>query len=555
MVQESSIQVPLPPLASELPTIRNGDAEHVTRRLRDTLYKPYSPKDEELPALVKLVSSLDRGEGKDALAKVWLLTLPSRENGPANQEAFAEQGGIAMLVDYAEARLSGGVSSEDEEEMALALLVLENLSCNTLRHRDMALDPNLIRVLITLIRAQEAYAIRANAMKVLVNLTFSDVQLQQAVASSGVLPLAAGFLHQDDPGLVRQAVWLLSNLTAGQGCAARAELAKSPGVLSNLKELLHRGDSPTKVYACEVICNLARGDTGTHADLLRVGAMPMLLGLINPHSEVRNEPEVVAPALLALAALAVGNSSSAQGLLSEAQLLLYLAGVLEYSNLVSRNYDLARVMVACHTLIFALGSFAARNKAKDQSNQPFTEVVQESGYVQFKEMFEILGLQKPQYYAACLGKDLGGPQSYVANATYQVNVELLPVLKHDNARMVVNACARLYQIATCLADDKKGRAVLTNAALVSAVRDLLYSEHNSILQVALSVVDALASLPEVVPLLVAHGVMDAVSQLGDENQPHPTNGGMVHDPLVLLLADRALVTMYVAQATSDSLVP
>nr|BBC28498.1 homolog of minus gamete specific protein [Yamagishiella unicocca] len=575
-----------------------------TRQLREVQHPLYLPKDDELQNLVRQAASLDRHMAKEAMAKLWQMTVPTRRNRAANQAALVELGGVSMAVDFAVARLAGNATREDEEEAVSALLLLENLSCNTQLHYDMAHDPKLLHFLVTLIREQPLHAIRANAAKVLVNMTFSSAQLQQIVVGAGALPQALELLRHEDSGLVRQGAWLLSHLTAGQGCLAREELGARADVLARLKLLLHSDDRVIVVRVCEVVCNLARGDIGPHANLVRAGVVPALLGLIDPKTDRRQEPAVVAPALLALAALAVGGTAISRSLVLEPQVASHLAGILDYSNLVTRDYDMSRVMMAAHALVFALGTFAVRDKVTASASgtalalvcwPPHVEqLLQESGYVSFPQSLHALGLVQPRYHAASLGKDLGGPHSFVANATHQVNVELLPLLKHDNARMVVNACARLYQIAVCMSDNPEGRAVLTNTSLVVALTDLLSSQHSGVLQAALSLVDALAALPEVVPLLVERGAMDAINDLSDRHQQASAGAGVeagtgkavaprqpivrspsgslmeevdgpaaAHggggggsgrsDPLVGLLAERALVTMFLAQSARDGL--
>ncbi|PNG99577.1 hypothetical protein TSOC_014639, partial [Tetrabaena socialis] len=209
--------------------------------------------------------------------------------------------------------------------------LLENLSCNARLHHDMAHNALLLRFLVSTMRDQQAYALRVNAAKVLVNLTFSSPTLQQRVAEAGALPQAVRLLQASDPGLSRQGAWLLSHLTAGQGCAARGEVARQAEVLERLNHLLlHSADPATKARACEVVCNLARGDVGPHADLVRSGVVAPLLRLIDPKLEVRQEADVVAPALLALAALVKGGAATARGLLVEPSLTPHLAGILDY---------------------------------------------------------------------------------------------------------------------------------------------------------------------------------------------------------------------------------
>ncbi|KAG2437630.1 hypothetical protein HYH02_011269 [Chlamydomonas schloesseri] len=138
----------------------------------------------------------------------------------------------------------------------------------------------------------------------------------------------------------------------------------------------------------------------------------------------------------------------------------------------------------------------------------------------------------------------------MASAAYQVNTELLPVLRHENARMVINTCARLYQIAVCLRDTPECRPVLSNTSLSVAIADLLRSQHSSILQAALCLTDALAALPEVIPQLAATGVLDCLCDILRQNT---VNAGATDcgDPLVLLLAERALVTMFLARSQQE----
>ncbi|KAG2429269.1 hypothetical protein HXX76_011038 [Chlamydomonas incerta] len=364
--------------------------------------------------LATQVASLDRDKARSALAAVWQATVLGRPNRAANQTALAAAGGVMLLVDVvvqrlAGVRLEGGTSSctrEDEEEAVMALLVLENLSCNVLLHRDMVLGapgPHLLRLLVALAKDNTAAAaIRVNAAKVLVNLTFSQIELAAAATEAGGLPAAITLLQagQDQAdtvmdaeahvGLIRQGAWLLSHLTAGQGCEARELLAAQPDALARIKGLLtHSRDPTTLIRCCEVVCNLARGSVGPHAELMRAGLVPVLLKLVE----------------------------------------------------------------------------------------------EESGYISFAAALAALGLQQPLYTAAQLGKELeAGPHSALASAAYQVNTELLPVMRHDNARMVLNTCARLYQIAVCLRDSPGCRSVLSNTSLSLALTDLLRTQHSSVLQ-------------------------------------------------------------------------
>ncbi|KAG2492636.1 hypothetical protein HYH03_009052 [Edaphochlamys debaryana] len=568
-----------------------------TRRLRELVAaRPHEPADSDLPGLIAGVSSLDRAAARSALTGVWQATLLTRDNAAANQAALADAGGVMLCVDFAVARLTGSVGREDEDDVVMALLVLENLSCNVALHRPLVHEPRLLRLLVLVLRDWEALALRVNAAKVLVNLTYGDPRLCARVAAAGGLERAAALLAAPEPALVRQGAALLAHLTAGQGCAERGEAAALPGLLERLKELLSRSpDAPTRAACAEAVANLARGDPAAHADLLRAGLAAPLLAACDPASERRAEAEVVAPCLLALAALAMGGRAAARGLLAERDLVPFLGGILDYSNVVLRDPGTARVLLAAHTLVAALGGFAEHNgitppgaaggpgggAAGAPTYPPEVEqVLKESGYVPFRRSLAALGLSPPAYTAAALGRDLGGPHGFVANASYQVNVELLPGLKHPNARMAINAAARLYQIAVCLADHPEGRAVLANSSLVVALVDLMGSGHSGVLQAALSLLDALAVLPELAPLLVGGGAMDALAELADRHSAQPAapgpdpapapapnagagNGagkggagaGVVHggavgggcDPLVRLLAERALVGMYLAQ--------
>ncbi len=61
--------------------------------------------------------------------------------------------------------------------------------------------------------------------------------------------------------------------------------------------------------------------------------------------------------------------------------------------------------------------------------------------------------------------------------------------------------------------------------------------------------DGLSSLPEVVPLLVGRGAMDAVDSLSEGPAGEGPEGQQAQgqDPLVRVLAERALVGMYLAR--------
>ncbi|GLC55143.1 hypothetical protein PLESTB_000948500 [Pleodorina starrii] len=574
-----------------------GSFLHATRREKDAAYEPHDNHDEGLEEVVGNVTSLDREESIAAVTKLWEMTALTRRNCKANQIALADLGGITLMLDYAVARTNGQPTTDDEDAANMALLVLENLSSNVQLHREMAQNTSLLAFLVAVMSKQQQRLIRSNAAKVLVNLTFSSPQLQDFVARAGAVPAALDLLRESEPALVRQGAWLLSHLTAGQGCMARETLGAQLDVLECLRDMLAYSEDPiTKARVCELVCNLARGDAESHTKLVRVGVVPMLLKLIDPGTDHRHAPEVVAPALLALAALvAAGGMSVVGGAELESRLVPHLAGILDYSNLVTGDSELSQVLMAAHTLIFALAPFVAKGKAlAGITGLPnhVKELLQESGYISFQQSLSVLGLEQPQYVAASLGKDLGGPHCFVANATHQVNVELLPLLRHDNAHMVTNACARLYQIATCLREHPEGRLVLTNGSLVVALRDLLDSEHSDVLQAALSLVDALGGIPELVPLLVDSGIMDAVNSLSDQQPvaalasdqrralhagsaapntteeplpaqvPHVENpqppspsangnrGDNVesrNDPLIKLLAERTLVTMFLAQ--------
>lgn len=99
-------------------------------------------------------------------------------------------------------------------------------------------------------------------------------------------------------------------------------------------------DPTTRVRAAELLCNLARGGTPSApsypaspplATVLRqAGFVPVLLGLADPALVRRAPPEVVAPALLALAAMALGDVEAAREALGAECLRGHLAGVLEY---------------------------------------------------------------------------------------------------------------------------------------------------------------------------------------------------------------------------------
>nr|ADF43193.2 MTD1m [Chlamydomonas reinhardtii] len=619
MVAATPVQFVLPPLP-EAPTAAaarldglsladsGGGAGVRTVRLREALYGagPYESADASMAELAAQIASLDRDKARSALAAVWQATVLGRPNRAANQVALAAAGGVLLLVDVAVQRLAGvrleggarSCSREDEEEAVMALLVLENLSCNVSLHRDMVLGapgPHLLQMLVALAKDNTAAAaVRVNAAKVLVNLTFSQIELAAAATEAGALPAAVSLLQAGQKqalaetdaevalGLHRQGAWLLSHLTAGQGCQARELLAAQPQALARIKDLLTTSrDTATLIRCCEVVCNLARGDVGPHAELMRAGLVQVLLKLVEVETEApaptgaaRSEGssvDLLLPALTALAALAAGGAACARGLLAHAPLLRTLTGALEWSNLISRDHDLSRVMLAAHSLVYVLGRFALRNRivvpgvragvvvdagmgatpaaATPQAQQ----VLQESGYVSFAAAMAALGLQQPRYTAAILGKELeSGPHSAVASAAYQVNTELLPMMRHDNARMVVNTCARLYQIAVCLRDSPECRSVLSNTSLSLALSDLLRSQHSSVLQAALCLTDALAALPEVVPQLAANGVLDRLCDLlhntSAQLQEHKAGtADTAGDPLVVLLAERALVTMFLTR--------
>ncbi len=83
---------------------------------------------------------------------------------------------------------------------------------------------------------------------------------------------------------------------------------------------------------------------------------------------------------------------------------------------------------------------------------------QVSGTASFGEALAALGVALPAYHPAALGKAAEGEAGYVASATWQVNVELLPLLGHSNARIAVHAAARIHQIAMCLVGAQRGEA-------------------------------------------------------------------------------------------------
>ncbi len=99
-------------------------------------------------------------------------------------------------------------------------------------------------------------------------------------------------------------------------------------------------DPTTRVRAAELLCNLARGGAPSApassaspplASILRqAGFVPVLLGLADPALARRAPPEVVAPALLALSALALGDVEAAREALGAECLRGHLAGVLDY---------------------------------------------------------------------------------------------------------------------------------------------------------------------------------------------------------------------------------
>nr|BCL66242.1 minus gamete specific protein [Volvox reticuliferus] len=569
-----------------------------TRRDRDVKHVLFSNQDANLKDIACQVSSLDHQVADKAVVKLWELTVLTRCNRVANQLALVDLGGLVLLLEYVAARFTDNATNDDTAAANMALLVLENLSTNILLHQEIISNDALLQLLLTTIRKQMQQAIRANAAKVLVNLTFSNPQLQDMVARAGAVSAAFALLREPEVALARQGAWLLSHLTASHGCVAFEELGRQLDVLESLRDLLILSeDRTTKARVCEVLCNLARGDAGLNANLSQVGMVPALMMVIDPSGDRRQGPEVVAPALLTLAALTVAFGGTI--LHDVSQLATHLAGILDYSNLVTHDYDMPRVMMASHALIYSMGTFVA----KDMLDQNVTgypehvrELLQESGYVSFRQSLLVLGLEQPRYVAASLGKDLGGPHCFVANATHQVNIELLPLLRHDNTRMVINACARLYQIATCLRDHPEGRLVLCNSSLIVVLQDLLASGQSAVLQATLSLVDALAEIPELVPLLVEKGIMDLVNSLSDQQplvattdhsgvsageieattvsvnvlpmpgmQDKETRKGLgangigegsaatvkCNDPLVKMLAERALVTMFLAQCTQN----
>ncbi|GLI62892.1 NzMTD1 protein, partial [Volvox africanus] len=576
-----------------------GISRVATRRDRDVKHEPFSKQDLNLKDVACQVSSSDRQVANKAVMKLCELTVPTRCNRVANQLALVDLGGLVLLLEYMAARFRDNATNDDTDALNMALLVLENLSTNVQLHQEMICNGALLQFLLNTISKQKQRAMRVNAAKVLVNLTSSNPQLQDKVARAGSVSAASALLRESEVVLARQGAWLLSNLTASHGCATREELGRQLDVLESLRDILIRSeDRATKARVCEVVCNLAYNDAELHANLVQVDMMPALMMVIDPSVDRRQEPEVVASALLALAALVVANGGTIPHEVS--QLTTHLAGILDYSNLVTRDYDMSRVMVAAHALIYSLGTYVAKDML-DVCGTGYPEhvrkLLQESGYVSFQQSLLALGLKQPPYMAASLGKDLRGPHCFMANTTHQVNIELLPLLRHDNVRMVVNACARLYQIATCLRDHPEGRLVLCNGSLIVVLQDLLDSRQSAVLQATLSLVDALAAIPELVPLLVEKSIMDLVNRLSDqETLVATTNGSSVsagevesttvsvcelstatvmqdketreghelggdgigkgsaavvkrRDPLVKMLAERALVTMFLAQCS------
>lgn len=102
--------------------------EATSRRLREALTKPYQPHDADIPCLLGKLSSdaKDPESAREALGKLWQLTVMTRANRAANQAAVAAEGGVAAVVEVATARLAAweqGGADGDADSVIMALLV------------------------------------------------------------------------------------------------------------------------------------------------------------------------------------------------------------------------------------------------------------------------------------------------------------------------------------------------------------------------------------------------------------------------------------------------
>ncbi len=123
--------------------------------------------------------------------------------------------------------------------------ILESLSCSSALHAALALKDGCLRCLVALM-AHPRVGLALNAAKVLTNITYLTPRAQRVVTAHGADAAAIKMLTHEDERCVRQATWLLSNLTMNDGSAARTTVCDNEATIMLLLKLLshQNGERP-----------------------------------------------------------------------------------------------------------------------------------------------------------------------------------------------------------------------------------------------------------------------------------------------------------------------
>lgn len=302
----------------------------------NTLYEDHSTLDpgtqERLRNLENMAMSLKNGNPQEKEVTVeQIRKLLSIEKSPPIQSVI--NAGLVQDLMTLLSNDQNGIKLRFEAAWALT-----NVASGNSSHTKVVVDHGGVEVFVNIL-ANEEGDIKEQAVWALGNIAGDCAELRDRVLRAEALPHLLNIFvnHNNNPGLLRNATWTLSNFCRGKPHADFEILRPS---LQLLASLLQVEDEEILVDTCWAISYISDDPTPNNARIQEVidhGFLPHLIRLLSHPSTL-----VIHPALRAVGNIVTGNDEQTQRVLAE--------GVLPHLKRLLQNEKVGIRKEACWTI-------------------------------------------------------------------------------------------------------------------------------------------------------------------------------------------------------------
>lgn len=188
------------------------------------------------------------------------------------------------LVKTAFPTLVSFMSSKDSQTRTDACWAFSYLSDGLNEHIEAVIASGVVPTIFELANQDLRSDIVCPAVRTLGNIVTGDERQTQFILDLNILPMLMNLMSHPKKNIVKESVWMLSNITAGTASQIEAVI-RCPGLIQKVIELLESSDHNIQKEACWVISNATSGGNESHLLTSLVSSIEPMCKLLHSHDQ------------------------------------------------------------------------------------------------------------------------------------------------------------------------------------------------------------------------------------------------------------------------------